>query len=242
LEDPGGGYDLTLQGYDLALSPDGTQLLSMGGVPDLTPRTLTVSRLDGRTSSPVARFSADGLREPCPRVRSLAWAGEQQVVVDCRALDSDQNEHFRPPVLQTLASLQARQPLGTGRPLRPSGPGAEGYQWYEAVDPIDENTAVALMTVDTRCLRGDRCPAKPLPSKLVRIDLRTGGVLEVIASSSARSDGYYITGMGAGARGIFYYFGTDSASKRVYVRWPGAQRPTRVTGLPPRFYDAYAQS
>jgi len=234
------GYELPLGQQNLALSRDGRQLLSLtgiqvGGPPP--PRMLYLSRLHDRTSTQVADASADDTPDPCAGVMDIAWAGEPHVVLECAAVDNDPEN----TILQSLDAITSGQPLGTGTPLHPTGPLAKGYDWFSDVTPLDANTGVAKMFFNIPCHEGERCPSHaPWPkTKVVRLDLRTGRVLEVVAVAA---EGRLLGDVSGGTRGILYETESGSEDRRVYVRWPGEQHGTRVAGLPSGFFGVVAQT
>jgi hypothetical protein len=233
------GYELPLGQESIALSRDGRRLLSLTDVQvgdPPPPRTLYLSRLHDQTSTQVADASADNAPDPCDEVMHVAWAGEPSVVVECTAVDY-YPEHT---VVQNLDAVISGQALGTGAPLHPTGPLAKGYDWFSDVTPLDATTGVGKIFLNIPCHEGEPCPIhNPPRTKVVRLDLRTGRVLEVVGVAA---DVRVLGDVSGGRRGIVYETEGNAGDKRVYVRWPGEKHGTRVSGLPSDFFQVTAQT
>jgi hypothetical protein len=234
------GYELPLGQQNIAVSRDGKRLLSLTGVTvgdPAPPRTLTLNELRGHTSTQVSDASADNTPDPCAGVMDVAWAGEPNVVVGCAAVGDDPEN----TVVQSLDAVISGEPLGTGKPLHPTGLLAKGYDWFSAVTPLDATTGLGKMFFNIPCHEGEPCPSHaPWPkTRLVRLDLRSGRVLEVVAVAA---DDRQLGDVSGGPRGIVYETEGSSNDKRVYVRWPGEMHGSRVSGLPGGFFGVVAQT
>jgi hypothetical protein len=234
------GYELPLGQENIALSRDGSRVLSLTGIQvgdPAPPRMLYLNQLHDHTSTQVADASADDTPDPCAGVMDVAWVGEPNIVVECAAVDEDPEN----TVVQNLDAVISGQALGTGKPLHPTGPLAKGYDWFSAVTPLDATTGVGKMFFNIPCHEGEPCPSHaPWPrTKVVRLDLRTGRVLEVVAVAA---DDRELGDVSGGGRGIVYETEGNSNDKRVYVRWPGEKHGTRVSGLPSGFFRVTAQT
>ncbi len=228
---PGGldGRELSLGDEigTVVLSPDGRTAISVTDTISQV-RQLSVSRIQDRTATFERSVRLDGqhLRGcPWPGVQSAAWAGGPNITLECLG---ESGGYF---VEQNLAKFMGGGSVGAGLTLRPRGSLANGYDALTQVKPLDADTAIAIMYVRHTCGGdyGPRCPGDLPRPEAVRVDLRTGTVLEVIAFAASGRDLTQVTG---GSHGLLYVTVGGSEGSRVYIRWPGEKRGAQVTGLP----------
>ena len=134
------------------------------------------------------------------------------------------------PGMNDLPGFQYRIELGERRPTctqvpEPDHAGRDG-RYFTSPSWSDGRSFLAI--------EGEwcelECPAgrAPSPRRAVRVDLTTGRLIEVIATPA---DGRRVRSVTGGEHG-FVYVTEGSHDTRVYLRWPGERRGTRVTGLP----------
>lgn len=99
----------------------------------------------------------------------------------------------------------------------------EDYLTYDSAVPLDRSTALAVE-------RGSYMDDDPPPSRAVRIDLRTGRVLQVLATAAEGRD---VIGVSGSLDAVVYLTaGGRPGSAKTYLRLAGEARGTPVSGLP----------
>ena len=234
---PGGptGHLLPLDGMsDQALSSDGSELVSykLDEFGEEEPAALVFSQRSGTTFSPTYTVVLDPDQRPkeC-HVDGVVWAGGDNLVLGCLASGDDPSTY----VVQSIAAIKSGATPGAGRTLRPTGPLAKGYDWFSRMTVLDDRTALATMKITYHCgeMEGTVCSPNLPPPKAVRLDLRTGEVLEVVAFAAKDRDLVDVSG---GRHGLLYVTeGGSPLSKKVYARWPGEPKSQLVTGLLAQF-------
>jgi len=220
LEPSGTPVPVAGQVDEIALDAEGTRLFWSTKSEDGDATGGVVADYDdGRTSGGRA------LDMDCSRyLLSVVWAGRDRLVLHCTSGDNDD-----PGFLMT-------HELGAG-----SWAPRPGHQVGEAetfVHPgfADETSVGAF---ERRCASGcDTAMPRMLSARAVRVDLRTGRVVEVVATPA---EGRHLHTLTGGAHGVVYVT-EGRTDTRVYLRWPGERRGTRVAGLPADLATLTAQA
>jgi hypothetical protein len=115
---------------------------------------------------------------------------------------------------------------------------ADGYNFFRSVAGGDASSFLAIEGQYCEITCSDhRQPAAP---RAVRVDLRSGRVLDVVASPAAGRSIQLVSG---GRDGVLYASVSQRSfnGMRVYLRWPGEKHGTLITGLPADLERVVAQ-
>lgn len=231
------GTKLSLDGMaDLQMSPDGQHLVSASDTAN-DARFLVFSTRNAGSVIVNHRVNLKDTRNGGCEVTDTTWAGGPDLTLHCLGSDEDYPVYE----VQSIAALTSGAVPGAGTALKPRGPLAKGYDAINNVTALDQDSAVGILQVTLRCgeMYGTQCPAGIPEPKVVRIDLHSGRVLEVVAFAAASRN---LDGASGGSHGLVYVTeGGPKSEKRVYVRWPGEAHGQPVVGLPTVFDEVVTQ-
>ena len=148
---------------------------------------------------------------------SAVWAGPERLVFHCTSGDNDD-----PGFLMT-------EELGSGTWAPRPGQNIGDDETFVQPGSADETSVLAL---ERHCESACDSAAPHMRSpRAVRVDLRTGQVIEVIATPAK---GRLVDTVTGGPHGVVYVTDADAQHRdvRVYLRWPGEKHGTAITGLP----------
>lgn len=152
-------------------------------------------------------------------VENAVPMGGDQVLAQCQGANDDPG---------TLAVLSMTDHDAIRDVAEPGHQGADGYSYFTEPTWADGKVFLALEGQYCEIECADKQP--PVPRRAVLVDLRTGRVVEVVATPAKGRSLEAVTG---GAHGIVYVtYGSGRGSRRVYVRWPGEKHGVQVSGLP----------
>jgi hypothetical protein len=163
----------------------------------------------------------------CPRyLVSVGWGDASHVVLHCSTGDSDDPGRLAWQQLGDVPAPAVDIPVPRSTPA--------GYDLLLDPGGYLDGGVLGIQRVD--CVDG--CPVK-LPRRAVRVDPRTGKVLEVVATPAK---GRQIGTVSGGAHGVVYStYSEAGGGLRVYLRWPGEKHGTLITGLPADLERVVAQ-
>jgi hypothetical protein len=152
---------------------------------------------------------------------AAAWAGPTRLVVHCTSGDNDD-----PGELSTFELGGATASAAPGRQV-----GDEEQLGTPA--PWDGTTVLAVeRQCDARCQEALKTSdVVGRQARVVRVDLRTGRVVEVVATAAA---GRFVDVVTGGPHGVVYGTRPESSYSplKAYLRWPGEKHGVPITGLP----------
>jgi hypothetical protein len=162
-------------------------------------------------------------------VDRLAWAGDHQLAL-YEGVQDDEGGGVKVLPLQADSIKQGwLKAPGVGVPEND-----QPYQYFDQVQTADGTTA---LVIEREQGDGEYWHRQP---RAVRVDLRTGRILEVVASPLP---GRFVTEVSGGSRGVLY--GTNDTgrqdSARFYARLPKELHGTPIVGLPKDVVDVVAQ-
>lgn len=228
------GWALPVEGeaQGVAVRPDGEAVAWEAtidpGDPDTTRDELVVASLDGERTRDQRRFVSQDVGDPPSGTRPLgcsdtagaiSWKDEDELIVQAWGDNDFPGESVQHSV---AAGPDGVEPACREIPERHDGT----YNYFTRPVAFDGRSFLAV--------EGEwceiECPhkGKPTPRRAVLVDLRTGRVLEVIATPAA---GRGVTAVTGGTHGVVYVT-QGSNDTRVYLRWPGEKHGTPVVGLP----------
>ena len=223
------GHRIPVEGQvdELALDATGTRLFwsTSDAESGATAKGFVAAYSAGRVSAERS-FALD-----CSNYLLAAlWDGRDRLVLHCTSGDSDD-----PGFLALQGISPSLGPL-TKIP-EPSHVGA-GYNTFVHPGGVSAGGVLALegQQCDLSCPGG----GTGLASRAVRLDVRTGRVLEVIATPARGRSLWNVTG---GPHGFVYVTISNGprVDMRAYVRWPGERHGTPITGLPSDVEEVVAQ-
>lgn len=150
-------------------------------------------------------------------VQDLAWVDGGSLAVSTQVQSDD-----GPAVLLVDVSAPGGGWLADGVPVEQ--PDA-AYHAYDSITSVDRSAALAVQ-------RGNLLDDVQPPARAVRIDLRSGTVIDVLATAA---EGRYVSGVSGGAEAVVYVTAdatSESGAGKAYLRLVGETRGTPITGLP----------
>lgn len=230
----GTGHAVTQAGKGttlVALSPDASRLawFTTQSTAEYSEEELVIAAYQSGQVSEVRRFrhlTKEGFSEEvetgCAQngLAGLAWAGPG-LLLECPGSNDD-------PGLM----LVRRADL-TDKPRTLPDGNAAPYTYVTRVGGADARSAYVVQGEYCEIACPDKQP--PASDRAVRVDLKSGKVLEVIATADS---GRGMVSVSGGPRGVVYVT-QGSSGQRVFLRLPGEKRGTRITGLPAG--DVFAQ-
>ena len=231
---------------EVALSADGSRIAwSLATTGEQNPVFSTAELRDGKVSAVERRRGLASQPDDAftgNDVQDLAWSDDRHLVVST-AVQSDDD----PRLLHVDVDVAPRRgwledgrvvpgppgPPGDGRVV-PGPPGPPGYRTFDSVRSAGAGTALARE-------RGYDLADDGPPDRAVRVDLRTGRLLEVLATTAK---GRLLVGVSGTPDAVVYVTAaTVSGPKDVkaYLRLRGQPRGTPISGLPADTQDVLAQ-
>lgn len=220
--------------FAVARDEDGTRLAWDDGIGEGNG-TVSVGRLDGTQVVDLSWWPADQDRPPGYAsftgwtVAELAFAGMTPTVVVSGGAQSDDGSGL----LLLDTSKPSAEWLGQTLPV-PVRFKREGLRVYAEARSADSDSALAILDQNEFWPLDDQA----VGSRAVRVDLRTGAVLDII---STPLPGRNVVGVSGGPRGVAYVTRTHvGRDPRFYLRYPGEERGAPLEGLPADTVDVVA--